>query len=149
MIFDQETGEMFDYSHLVTPPPPRQSHDTYNRQRTAGAQRSAKKRRRHRHKKREITLGYNPTHKLFLIPSLFLFFRITAVVLMFCELVLHIWSHWKNDRNTDKTVFYRSPLHLITGQFCAKCISESGMDKLGTIQDRRREAKQLIKMMAE
>lgn len=146
VCFDQETGEMFDYRFLANPPG--QNHDVpvpeaYRRQ-----QRNEAYNKRWSPRKscvqREITLGYNPTHKLFLIPSLFLFFRVTALVLLFCELVLHIWAHRVNSSNKDETIFYRSPLHLITSQFCAKCTSQVEMKKLSLIQDRRREAKQLI-----
>lgn len=149
---------MFDYHVLANPPQQQQQFNVgrvnemdYRRQQeniespsSVATGRRRRRRSRRKRSKREITLGYRPTHKLFLIPSLFLFFRITALVLMFCELALHIWAHRMNSRNKDATIFYRSPLHLITSQFCAKCLSQVGMAKLGLIQDKRREAKRLI-----
>lgn len=148
--FDQETGEMFDYRFLANPPPPVLLPDQLHHQQTHSRQAPIpppvhhRIHRHRRHRKSFVTLGYNPTHKLFLIPSLFFFFRITALVLLLCELILHIWAHRMNTRNTNDRIFYRSPLHLITGQFCAHCTSDVGMMKLGKIQDRRRAAKQLM-----
>lgn len=153
LIFDHETGETFDYSLLVNPRPttnefhvPRSylSDDPNHSQTSQNQRRRRQNRGIPRRDQCEVTLGYKPTHKLFLIPSLFFFFKITALVLLFCELVLHIWAHRMNYRNKDSLMFYRSPLHLISSQFCAHCTSEVRMIKLGRIQDKRREAKRLV-----
>ena len=71
----------------------------------------------------KIILGYNKTsHRLFLIPSLFFFPRIAAIILMITEISLHVWSHSKNMRNANPKIYYRSPLHALTSQFCSMCL---------------------------
>lgn len=144
LAFDHETGEIFDYSLLVNPRPTNEFHVPRSYLNHNQTTQSRRRRQKRGIDQRQVTLGYKPTHKLFLIPSLFFFFKITALVLLFCELVLHIWAHRMNYRNKDSMIFFRSPLHLITSQFCAHCTSEVRMMKLGKIQDKRREAKRLI-----
>lgn len=71
----------------------------------------------------KIILGYNKTsHRLFLIPSLFIFPRIAAIILMVTEITLHVWSHSRNSRNANPKIYYRSPLHALTSQFCSLCL---------------------------
>lgn len=71
----------------------------------------------------KIILGYNKTsHRLFLIPSLFFFPRFAAIILMITEITLHVWSHSKNTRNANPKIYYRSPLHALTSQFCSLCL---------------------------
>lgn len=71
----------------------------------------------------EIILGYNKTsHRLFLIPSLFIFPRLAAIIIMITEIALHVWSHSKNTRNANPKIYYRSPLHALTSQFCSLCL---------------------------
>lgn len=163
--FDQETGEIWDYSTLAAT----QVNQWATKSRSfhvpqkylqvgssssssistikIGKQSLTAKTMPHpsQSQKREITLGYKTTHRLFLVPSLFLFFKFTALVLLFCELLLHIWAHKKNSRNLNTSIFYRSPLHLISSQFCATCKHDAYMIKLCAIQDKRR-AKQLIEL---
>lgn len=71
----------------------------------------------------KIILGHNKTsHRLFLIPSLFFFPRIAAIFIMVTEITLHVWSHRKNTRNDNPKIYYRSPLHALTSQFCNLCL---------------------------
>lgn len=139
---------MFDYRFLANHPSAPEEYTSQQSQITDDPTSSAIAaqcvRRRKRLAQRNITLGYKTTHRLFLIPSLFFFFRITALLMLFCELIMHLWAHRKNSRNTDETVFYRSPLHLFTSEFCGICKSDTGMKRLGQMQDRRREAKRLL-----
>jgi len=73
--------------------------------------------------KEKIILGYNKTsHRLFLIPSLFMFPGVAAIILMITEITLHVWSHSKNSRNVNPKIYYRSPLHALTSQFCSICL---------------------------
>ncbi|XP_037932564.1 uncharacterized protein LOC119667327 [Teleopsis dalmanni] len=77
----------------------------------------------------EIVLGYNKSsHHLLLIPTLFFFNIYLALLLGIIEMFLHWWAHHKNGLNTNKQIYFRSPLHLLTSQFCAVCRSESEMD---------------------
>ncbi|XP_031630966.1 uncharacterized protein LOC116345622 isoform X2 [Contarinia nasturtii] len=70
----------------------------------------------------DIILGCNKTSfRLFLLPSFFLFFRLCAPVIEIIEIFLHVWAHKKNAKNTDENFYYRSPLHIVTSQFCAVC----------------------------
>lgn len=71
----------------------------------------------------KIILGYNKTsHRLFLIPSLFFFPSVAAIILMITEITLHVWSHSKNTKNANPKIYYRSPLHALTSQFCSLCL---------------------------
>ncbi|KAJ6633175.1 hypothetical protein Bhyg_16019, partial [Pseudolycoriella hygida] len=83
----------------------------------------------------EIILGCNKTsHRLFLIvASMFFFTRICAVLALLIELSMHIWAHKKNCRNSNPNIYYRSPLHIFTSQFCIVCRHESAMDQLTDI----------------
>ncbi|CAG9801060.1 unnamed protein product [Chironomus riparius] len=72
--------------------------------------------------KEEIIFGYNKfSHRLFLIPSFFLFPKLGAIYIIVVELVLHIWAHHKNKRNQNPKIYYRSPLDILTSQFCNFC----------------------------
>lgn len=89
----------------------------------------------------EIIFGCNQTsHRLFLIliPSLAIFTRISAILTVLIEICLHLWAHKKNQRNTNETIYYRSPLHVITSQFCAVCRQEREMEQVSKLQDRRK-----------
>uniref|UniRef100_A0A7G3AGN7 Putative secreted protein n=2 Tax=Lutzomyia longipalpis TaxID=7200 RepID=A0A7G3AGN7_LUTLO len=74
---------------------------------------------------------------MFLIPSLFFFFKLTAIFIIFLETLLHIWAHRRNSRNTNPCIYFRSPLHVVSSQFCAICRSESSMKRVKMIQDER------------
>jgi len=87
----------------------------------------------------EIILGCNKTsHRLFLIvPSLFFFTRVVAVFAVLIELSMHVWAHKTNNKNLNPNIYYRSPLHIITSQFCIVCRHESSMDQVIKLQDQR------------
>ena len=86
----------------------------------------------------QIILGCNKTsHRLFLIPSLFIFARLSAALMVVVEVCLHVWAHKKNTKNTNPNIYYRSPLHIVTSQFCALCRNQSEMDQVYKLQDKR------------
>jgi len=87
----------------------------------------------------EIILGCNKTsHRLFLIvASLFFFTRFMAVLVTLTELSMHCWAHKKNNQNSNPNIYYRSPLHIFTSQFCIVCRHESSMDQVIKLQDQR------------
>lgn len=67
-------------------------------------------------------MGYNKfSHRLFLLPTLFLFPKLAAIYILVLELFLHFWAHKKNKKNKDPEIFFRSPLHSLTSQFCSIC----------------------------
>lgn len=77
---------------------------------------------------KDIVLGFTKSsYLLFLVPSVFCFTKLTAVIILAFESVLHYLSHYKNRHNTDMNIFYRSPLHLLTSQFCRECVAENEM----------------------
>lgn len=74
-------------------------------------------------------MAYNKSnYRILLLPTIFCFNIYAAVIVSIVEIFLHFWSHFKNGVNMNKDVYYRSPLHVITSQFCAKCLSESEME---------------------
>ncbi|XP_041787843.1 uncharacterized protein LOC121603210 [Anopheles merus] len=86
----------------------------------------------------EITVGYNSTaHLLFLLPLLFVTPKLFALVISFVEVMLHMWAHRKNSTNGNPDVYYRSPMHVVTRQFCEVCRHERLMGRVGKLQDVR------------
>lgn len=74
-------------------------------------------------------MGYNKSsYRLLLLPTVFFFNIYAAVIIMMVEMFFHFWAHLKNGLNMDKNFYYRSPLHVVTSQFCAKCRSESDLE---------------------
>ncbi|XP_065359716.1 uncharacterized protein LOC135953675 [Calliphora vicina] len=77
----------------------------------------------------DIILGYNKSnYRILLLPTFFFFNIYAAMIIMILETFFHFWAHLKNGLNMDKNFYYRSPLHVVTSQFCAKCRSESEVD---------------------
>lgn len=74
-------------------------------------------------------MAYNKSnYRMLLLPTLFCFNVYAALIIMILEIFFHMWAHFKNGMNMNKDVYYRSPLHVITSQFCAKCRCESEME---------------------
>lgn len=74
-------------------------------------------------------MGYNKSnYRMLLLPTLFFFNVYAAVIVMILEIFFHFWAHFKNGVNMNKDIYYRSPLHVMTSQFCARCRSESEME---------------------
>lgn len=76
---------------------------------------------------------------IFLLPILFLFpfpawLTVFSIII---ELCLHMWTHKTNKYYKDSHLRYRSPLHVLTSQFCALCKSKRIMKKIGRLQDAR------------
>jgi len=75
---------------------------------------------------------------IFLLPILFLFpfpawLTVFSIII---ELCLHMWTHKTNKYYKGSHLRYRSPLHVLTSQFCALCKSKRNM-KIGRLQDAR------------
>uniref|UniRef100_A0A1B0FGL6 Uncharacterized protein n=1 Tax=Glossina morsitans morsitans TaxID=37546 RepID=A0A1B0FGL6_GLOMM len=89
----------------------------------------------------DIILAYNKSnYRILLIPTLFCFNVYAALVVMLIELFFHIWAHFKNGLNMDKNIYYRSPLHVVTSQFCGKCRSESDLSIFQALNKQMRNA---------
>lgn len=76
---------------------------------------------------------------VFLLPTLFLFpfpawFTVFSILI---ELYLHMWTHKTNKYFKDSCLRYRSPLHIISTQFCALCKSKRNMQMISRLQDAR------------
>lgn len=65
---------------------------------------------------------------MLLLPTFFFFNIYAAMIVMILETFFHFWAHLKNGLNMDKNFYYRSPLHVVTSQFCSKCRYESEAD---------------------
>ncbi|XP_033157649.1 uncharacterized protein LOC117139450 [Drosophila mauritiana] len=73
-----------------------------------------------------IILGYNRNHYLlFLVPTLFCYNFVIGATLALIEIFLHMMSHHKNSLTMQKGLYFRSPLHVLSSQFCAICRTES------------------------
>lgn len=64
-------------------------------------------------------------------------FRWFLPLLMLFELSLHVWAHHKNKSLKNASVYFRSPFHLISSEFCALCQNETCMDRVGKMQQMR------------
>lgn len=76
---------------------------------------------------------------VFLLPTLFLFpfpawFAVFSILI---ELSLHMWTHKTNKYCKDSCLRYRSPLHILSSQFCALCKSKRNTQKISRLQDAR------------
>ncbi|XP_060832976.1 uncharacterized protein LOC132916716 [Bombus pascuorum] len=76
----------------------------------------------------------NPVCVFFLAVLCFCWF---LPVLMFLEMSLHIWAHHKNKTLKDANVYFRSPFHGISSEFCALCQNETCMNRVGKMQQIR------------
>ncbi|XP_001354023.2 uncharacterized protein [Drosophila pseudoobscura] len=73
-----------------------------------------------------IILGYERQHYLlFLVPTLFCYNFFIGALMALIEIFLHMMSHHKNGLTMQKTLYFRSPLHVLSSQFCAICRTES------------------------
>lgn len=64
--------------------------------------------------------------------------KIWAPLISIVEICLHTWAHRKNASNTNPNIYYRSPMHIVSSQFCAYCRNKSEMERVSKIQDKRR-----------
>ncbi|KAJ9598900.1 hypothetical protein L9F63_026566, partial [Diploptera punctata] len=82
---------------------------------------------------------HNISPIVFLLPTFFLFpFPAwLTVISIIVELCLHMWAHKINKDCKDPDLMYRSPLHILTSQFCAFCKSKRYMKRVGKLQDAR------------
>lgn len=88
--------------------------------------------------KEEVTVGYNSAaHLLYLLPLLFMTPKLFALVISFVEMILHVWAHRKTGTNGNPAVYYRSPMHVVTRNFCEVCRHERLMGRVGKLQDVR------------
>ncbi|XP_016965573.1 uncharacterized protein LOC108034879 isoform X1 [Drosophila biarmipes] len=72
-----------------------------------------------------IILGYNRNqYLLFLVPTLFCFNFVIGATLAIIEIFLHMMSHHKNSLTMQNGLYFRSPLHVLSSQFCAICRTE-------------------------
>lgn len=65
------------------------------------------------------------------------YFRWFLVLLMVFEVVLHVWAHHKNKTLKHSSVYFQSPLHGISSEFCALCQNETCMNRVGKMQQVR------------
>lgn len=59
------------------------------------------------------------------------------VLLMIFEVILHVWAHRKNKLLKNASVYFRSPFHAISSEFCALCQNETCMYQVGKLQQKR------------
>ncbi|XP_050093305.1 uncharacterized protein LOC126576182 [Anopheles aquasalis] len=96
--------------------------------------------------KEEITVGYNSSaHLIYLLPLLFMTPKLFALIITLVEVILHMWAHRKNAAAAAAAsgdshrpdVYYRSPMHVVTRNFCEVCRHERLMGRVGKLQDVR------------
>ncbi|XP_053971185.1 uncharacterized protein LOC128894479 [Hylaeus anthracinus] len=80
---------------------------------------------------------FGQIHPICLFLMALVCFRWFLPVLSFLELSLHIWAHHKNKALKNASVYFRSPFHAISSEFCAVCQNETCMDRVGKMQQIR------------
>ncbi|KAL0279980.1 UNVERIFIED_CONTAM: hypothetical protein PYX00_001414 [Menopon gallinae] len=73
---------------------------------------------------------------VFMLPTLLLFPAWTSIFCVICEACIHMLSHKRNKMRKYETQ-YKSPLHLISSEFCGYCRSHRWKEKIKQIQDKR------------
>lgn len=76
---------------------------------------------------------------ILLLLAMVMFYPIVAIAVCICEIILHNWVHKKNKTLKDDTFYYRSPLHCIVKEFCARCKDVSATEKIWKLQDERND----------
>lgn len=66
-----------------------------------------------------------------------IYFRWFLMLLMLFEVALHVWAHHKNKALKNASVYFRSPFHAISAEFCALCQNETCMNRVGKMQQMR------------
>lgn len=66
-----------------------------------------------------------------------IYFRWFLALLMLFEVILHMWAHHKNKALKDASVYFRSPFHDISAEFCALCQNETCMNRVGKLHQIR------------
>lgn len=72
-----------------------------------------------------------------LIASMMVFTELAVVILSVMEIALHVWAHKKNCQNINPCLYYRSPLHIYTSQFCNVCRDQNDGEEVIRIQEKR------------
>ncbi|XP_072744199.1 uncharacterized protein [Anoplolepis gracilipes] len=66
-----------------------------------------------------------------------IYFRWFLALLMLFEVILHVWAHHKNKTLKNANVYFRSPFHDISAEFCALCQNETCMNRVGKMHQIR------------
>ncbi|XP_011636133.1 uncharacterized protein LOC105426549 [Pogonomyrmex barbatus] len=66
-----------------------------------------------------------------------IYFRWFLALLMIFEVILHVWAHHKNKTLKNTNVYFRSPFHDISAEFCALCQNETCMNRVGKMHQIR------------
>lgn len=91
-------------------------------------------------KKQENLMGLEPmpwVNPICLFLPAVVYFRWFLVLFMLLEIALHVWAHHKNKMLRNSSIYFRSPFHVISSEFCALCQNETCMNRIGKIQQMR------------
>ncbi|XP_061718979.1 uncharacterized protein LOC133534044 [Cydia pomonella] len=89
--------------------------------------------------KENIIRGSNVfSPRLLLIPLAAVFPAVLIMLLMMAEVFIHVCCHKQNKSLKDTSLYYRSPLHMVTSIFCGMCREDEMSSKIGQLQDQRR-----------
>ena len=81
--------------------------------------------------------SFAQTNPIFLILIAIVYFQWILALLLIFEVVFHVWTHHKNKTLKHLNVYFRSPFHGVTAEFCALCQNETCMDRVGKMQEIR------------
>ncbi|XP_063546222.1 uncharacterized protein LOC134754077 [Cydia strobilella] len=87
--------------------------------------------------KENIIRGSNMfSPRLLLIPAVFP--AVLIMLLIIAEVFLHVCCHEQNKSLKNPSLYYSSPLHMVTSIFCGVCRENEMSSKIGQLQDLRR-----------
>ncbi|KAK6626922.1 hypothetical protein RUM44_009399 [Polyplax serrata] len=84
-----------------------------------------------------LSNGRNVSPLVFVLPTLLIFPTWASILCLLWEACMHIWSHQRNKWKKNHHVEYRSPLHLLSSQFCIHCRSRKWKEKISEIHKKR------------
>lgn len=73
----------------------------------------------------------------FTILTLLFFVPVFGIFTAIIECFIHVWTHKKNKTLRNTNLYYRSPFHDVTSEFCSLCIDETTKNKITKLQDKR------------
>ncbi|XP_066588955.1 uncharacterized protein [Prorops nasuta] len=84
-----------------------------------------------------VGASFGEINPICLFLSAIVYFRWLLALIMIFEVAFHIWAHHKNKALKDASVYFRSPFHAISAEFCALCQNETCMNRIGKFQQIR------------
>ncbi|XP_015585848.1 uncharacterized protein LOC107263308 [Cephus cinctus] len=84
-----------------------------------------------------VGASFGQINPIFLFLPAIIYFQWFTSILIICEVILHVWAHHKNKTLNHASVYFRSPFHDMSAEFCTLCQNEKCMNRVGILQEMR------------